>query len=65
MHKFLIHKTGDHVGYVCGLLSREFTLPRAGDLMMEHLARTANGRLTSAEALGHREFTMTKLYRSA
>jgi (2R)-sulfolactate sulfo-lyase subunit beta len=50
---------------VCGLLSREITLPQAGDLMMEHLARTANGRLTSAEALGHREFTMTKLYRSA
>lgn len=50
---------------VCGLLSREITLPQAGDLMIEHLARTANGRLTSAEALGHREFTMTKLYRSA
>ena len=50
---------------VCGLLSREITLPQAGDLMMEHLSRTANGRLTSAEALGHREFTMTKLYRSA
>ena len=27
--------------------------------------RTANGRLTSAEALGHREFVLTKLYRSA
>ena len=27
--------------------------------------RTANGRLTAAEALGHREFVMTKLYRSA
>ncbi len=50
---------------VSGLLSREITLPKAGDLMMEHLARAANGRLTSAEALGHREFTMTKLYRSA
>ena len=28
-------------------------------------AGTANGRLTAAEALGHREFMMTKLYRSA
>ena len=27
--------------------------------------RTANGRLTAAEALGHREFVLTKLYRSA
>jgi len=32
---------------------------------MEHVRRTANGRLTAAEALGHREFSMTKLYRSA
>lgn len=50
---------------VSGLLSRELRLPEAGDLMMEYLARTANGRLTAAEALGHREFSMTKLYRSA
>ena len=50
---------------VSGLLSREITLPEAGEFMMEYLARTANGRVTSAEALGHREFTMTKLYRSA
>jgi (2R)-sulfolactate sulfo-lyase subunit beta len=27
--------------------------------------KVANGRLTCAEALGHREFVMTKLYRSA
>ena len=27
--------------------------------------KTANGRLTCAEALGHREFIITKLYRSA
>jgi (2R)-sulfolactate sulfo-lyase subunit beta len=27
--------------------------------------RTCNGRLTAAESLGHREFSMTKLYRSA
>ncbi len=50
---------------VSGLLSRELTLPRAGALLMEHVRRTANGRLTAAEALGHREFSMTKLYRSA
>ncbi|MEC8760194.1 MAG: UxaA family hydrolase, partial [Pseudomonadota bacterium] len=29
------------------------------------IRRTANGRNTAAEALGHREFSMTKLYRSA
>jgi Altronate dehydratase len=27
--------------------------------------RVANGRLTCAEALGHNDFVMTKLYRSA
>ena len=50
---------------VSGLLSRELRLPEAGDLLMDYLRRTANGRITSAEALGHREFTMTKLYPSA
>ena len=61
-----VRTMGEHVDVdVSGLLSRELTLPEAGDLLMEHVARTANGRLTAAEALGHREFTMTKLYRSA
>ena len=61
-----VRTMGEHIDVdVSGLLRRDITLPGAGDLMMEHLARTANGRLTSAEALGHREFTMTKLYRSA
>jgi (2R)-sulfolactate sulfo-lyase subunit beta len=50
---------------VSGLLSREITLPEAGDMVMDDLRRTCNGRLTAAEVLGHREFVMTKLYRSA
>ncbi len=29
------------------------------------IGRTANGRLTAAEALGHREFVLTRLYESA
>jgi len=29
------------------------------------MMRTCNGRLTCAEALGHREIVMTKLYQSA
>lgn len=61
-----VRTMGEHVDVdVSGLLSRELTLPEAGDMMVENVARTANGRLTAAEALGHREFTMTKLYRSA
>lgn len=50
---------------VQGLLSREITLEKAGDQLMDIICQTANGRLTSAEALGHKEFVMTKLYRSA
>lgn len=50
---------------VQGLLSRQISLEEAGDKLMEMIVRTVNGRLTCAEALGHREFVMTKLYRSA
>ncbi len=50
---------------VSGLLRRELTMDQAGDALIEMVVRTANGRATAAEALGHREFVMTKLYRSA
>ncbi len=50
---------------VTGVLSREQTIDQAGDALIEMIIRTANGRATAAEALGHREFSMTKLYRSA
>ena len=50
---------------VTGVLTREQTIDEAGDALIEMIMRTANGRLTAAEALGHREFSMTKLYRSA
>jgi (2R)-sulfolactate sulfo-lyase subunit beta len=50
---------------VSGILRREQTLETAGDALIDMIVRTANGRLTAAEALGHREFSLTKLYRSA
>lgn len=50
---------------VSGILRREMTLDEAGDKLIEMVLRTCNGRLTCAEALGHREFVMTKLYQSA
>jgi (2R)-sulfolactate sulfo-lyase subunit beta len=50
---------------VSGVLKRTLTIPDAGDELISMIVRTANGRLTAAEALGHREFSMTKLYRSA
>ena len=48
-----------------GMLRLEMTLDQAADATMAMLERTINGRLTSAEALRHREFVLTKLYRSA
>ncbi|ATX67021.1 UxaA family hydrolase [Roseinatronobacter bogoriensis] len=50
---------------VTGVLRRDMTIDQAGDALIEMIKRTANGRFTAAEALGHREFSMTKLYRSA
>lgn len=61
-----VRTMSEHVDLdVSGILRREMTLDQAGDALIEMIMRTANGRLTAAEALGHREFVMTKLYRSA
>jgi (2R)-sulfolactate sulfo-lyase subunit beta len=57
---------GEHVDLdVSGLLRRELTLEAAGQELLDVLVRTANGRLTCAETLGHREFVLTRLYPSA
>ena len=50
---------------VSGLLRREMNLDEAGDALLDMMLRTADGRLTAAEALGHREFVLTRLYESA
>ena len=50
---------------VSPILHGTMTLDQAGDALLDVIARTANGRLTSAETLGHKEFVLTKLYRSA
>ncbi|MEM6761467.1 MAG: D-galactarate dehydratase, partial [Pseudomonadota bacterium] len=61
-----VRTMSEHVDVdVSGILRREMTIDQAGDALIDNVVRTANGRLTAAEALGHREFVMTKLYRSA
>jgi (2R)-sulfolactate sulfo-lyase subunit beta len=61
-----VRTMGEHVDVdVSGLLRRDMTIDKAGDALIDMVVRTANGRSTAAEALGHREFVMTKLYRSA
>ncbi|MEJ8472749.1 UxaA family hydrolase [Roseibium algae] len=61
-----VRTMSEHVDVdVSGILRREMTIDDAGDELIEMIRRTANGRNTASEALGHREFSMTKLYRSA
>ncbi len=61
-----VRTMGEHVDVdVSGILRREITVDQAGDALIDMILRTASGRNTAAEALGHREFVMTKLYRSA
>jgi (2R)-sulfolactate sulfo-lyase subunit beta len=61
-----VRTMSEHVDVdVSGVLRRDMTISDAGDALIEMIVRTANGRLTAAESLGHREFVMTKLYRSA
>lgn len=61
-----VRTMGEHIDVdVSGLLQRELTMDQSGDALIDMVIRTANGRATAAEALGHREFVMTKLYRSA
>lgn len=50
---------------VSTLLRREINLPQAGDQLFDYVRRVCSGRLTCAETMGHKEFVMTKLYRSA
>ncbi|MBE0467378.1 MAG: UxaA family hydrolase, partial [Candidatus Desulforudis sp.] len=41
---------------ISDVLTRKITTEQAGEMLMDMLVRTANGRLTSSEVLGHREF---------
>ena len=46
---------------VSGLLRKEMSPDQAGDKLLECMFRTANGRLTAAEALGHRSYILLVL----
>ena len=50
---------------VSPLLSLEMSLDEAGSRLIAMMFRILNGRLTASEVLGHKEFVLTKLYRSA
>ena len=48
-----------------GILRLDMNLDAAADALLKRLEQTIRGRFTSAEALRHDEFVLTKLYRSA
>lgn len=57
---------GEHIDVdISGILRREMNLDQAGDALIDMMVRTLNGRMTCAECLNHKEFVLTKLYRSA
>ena len=61
-----VRTMAEHVDVdVTGIVRREMDLDQAGDALIDSVIETCSGRLTAAEALGHKEFVLTKLYRSA
>jgi (2R)-sulfolactate sulfo-lyase subunit beta len=61
-----VETMSEHVDYDCSAILRgEMTFDQSGDNLLDMMVRTCNGRLTAQEVLGHEEFVITKLYRSA
>ena len=61
-----VETMSEHIDYDCsGILRGEMTLEDSGENLLDMMTRTCNGRLTAQEVLGHEEFILTKLYRSA
>ncbi|WP_439550860.1 UxaA family hydrolase [Falsiroseomonas sp.] len=50
---------------VTGLLQKRMNMDDAGEALLDCMLRTADGELTAAEILGHREFSLTRIYESA
>jgi (2R)-sulfolactate sulfo-lyase subunit beta len=50
---------------VTPILQRRMNMDEAGEALLDCIRRTADGELTAAELLGHREFSLTRLYESA
>jgi (2R)-sulfolactate sulfo-lyase subunit beta len=61
-----VRTMSEHVDVdVSGTISLEQTLDEAAAALTDCIVRTANGRFTCAEALGHKEFVLTRLHRTA
>jgi len=61
-----VETMAEHIDYDCSAILRgELTLYESGCNLLNIMSRTCNGYLTAQEVLGHEEFILTKLYRSA
>jgi (2R)-sulfolactate sulfo-lyase subunit beta len=61
-----VETMSEHIDYDCSAILRgEMTLDESGENLLDMMTRTCNGRITAQEVLGHEEFILTKLYRSA
>ncbi len=61
-----VETMSEHIDYDCSAILRgEMTLDQSGDNLIDVLVETCEGKLTDQEVLGHEEFVLTKLYRSA
>jgi (2R)-sulfolactate sulfo-lyase subunit beta len=50
---------------VTAILQRRMNMEEAGEALLDSMVRVAEGEVTAAELLGHREFSLTRLYESA
>jgi (2R)-sulfolactate sulfo-lyase subunit beta len=50
---------------ISGVLSLDIDLEQAADKVMDCILATANGRMTDAEVMNHKEYVFTRLYPSA
>jgi (2R)-sulfolactate sulfo-lyase subunit beta len=50
---------------VSRIITDSMTLDEAADLTEDLVTRTASGRWAAAEVLGHKEFVLTRLHRTA
>ena len=61
-----VRTMSEHVDIdVAGTITGSMSLDDAADATAEMVGRVASGRLAAAEALGHREFVLTRLHRTA
>jgi len=64
-NQITVKKMSEHMDVdVSGILEGTMDYNEAGNLILKNLLKTASGKLTAAEILGHNEFALTRLWKS-